>query len=346
MRWCLYGLLLAQIAASAAEDDAVRRSAERASELMRRGSVEWTAVSVSSHLPPVPRPQTAAPVLEETAQAEDPETRFHGLEALAESGNPDYLDRFLVALNDPSPPIRELAAGYLAKQDAGQVFARLMELLARGGGESLARIDPAIPLLGARFEPRFMEVLAESDETPPRKRIAAYCLGRMNSVAAIPALSECAWKSDEATALACVQALLAVRDPIIIAHLGELAGHPFPRVRQAAIGGLADAGGPEAFAVLGRLAMAPPDGNEETAREAVLALGAMKTEAAIPLLIEIMRANVAVRRSAVQVLRQLTGDDAGDQPSEWQAWYDRRIKAMQQQSEQERESLYDVEYMR
>ncbi|HNR34964.1 MAG TPA: HEAT repeat domain-containing protein [Candidatus Hydrogenedentes bacterium] len=346
MRWCLYGIMLVQIVTSAEDEAMARRTADRAMELMRRGSVDWVVFSVSSGMPSVPRPQTASPVLEETAQAEDPETRFQALEALSESGNPDYLDRFLVALNDPSPPIRELAAGYLAKQDAGQVFARLMELFARGGGEALARLDPAIPLLGARFEPRFMEALADPDETPARKRIAAHCLGRMNSVAAIPALAECAWNSDEATALACIQALLAVRDPIIIARLGELAGHSLPSIRKAAIEGLADAGGPEAFDVLGRLAMAPPDGNEETAREAVLALGAMNTEAAIPLLIEIMRTNVAARRTAVQVLRQLTGDDAGDQPSEWQAWYERRNKALQQQIEQEQKSLYDVEYMK
>ncbi|MCX5757838.1 MAG: HEAT repeat domain-containing protein, partial [Candidatus Hydrogenedentes bacterium] len=81
------------------------------------------------------------------------------------------------------------------------------------------------------------------------------------------------------------------------------------------------------------LALAPSD-DEGTAREAVLALGAMKMEAAIPLLIEVMRKNVAARRSAVQALRQLTGDDAGDLPSDWQDWYERRLKAAQSNSEQ------------
>ncbi len=348
MYWILCAILCVQPGISAPDDaDAHRRAVARASDLMRTGSVDWnsTLVTRPTRATPSSRAQTATPVLEETAQAEDPETRLHALEALADSNGIEHLDRFLRALTDPVPEIRDLAAGFLARQDAGQVFDQFMNLLARGGAEGLARLDVAIPLLRAGFEPRLLQVLSTPDESPARKRIAAYCLGRMNSVAAVPALAECAWNADEPIALACVTALLEVRDPVVIRRLVDLAAHTLPSVRKAAVDGLIDVGGPEALAALGQLALTPSD-NEDAAREAVLALGAMKMEAAIPLLIEVMRKNVAARRSAVQALRQLTGDDAGDLPSDWQDWYERRLKAAQSNNEQSQESPYEVEYMK
>jgi len=313
---------------------------------MQYGSVDWTSIPVRDPLRPAsaPRAQTAAPVLEETAQAEDPETRLQALEVLAETNDLDHLDHFLHALSDPEPEIRELAARFVARQDTEEVFKQFMDLLTRGGSEGLARLDAVIPTLRTRFEPHLLDVLAAPAEPPTHKRVAAYCLGRMNSVAAAAPLAECAWNADETTALACVQALFAIRDPIIVGRLGELAAHNLPSVRKAAIAGLVDAGGPESLAMLGQLAVAPPNDNEDAAREAVLAMGATKMEAAIPLLIEVMRRNVAVRHSAVQALRRLAGDDAGDQPSEWQAWYERRLKAMQQTDEQSQESFYEIEY--
>lgn len=348
LNWMACVMLCASSVISASDDvGSYQRAADRAAALMGAGSVDWTTTPVSrpARTVPVARVQTAAPILEETAQAEDPDTRLHALEVLAESGGLEHLDRFLQALTDPAPGIRDLAADFLARQDAAQVFEHFVNLLARSGGEGLSRFDTAIPLLRNGFEPRFLQMLSSSEEPMTRKRIAAYCLGRMNSVAAVPALTECAWSADENTALTCVTALRAVKDPVVIGRLAELAAHTSASVRKAAITGLVDVGGPEALDALGQLALTPSE-NTDTAREATMALGELKVEAVIPLLIQVMRANVSARHTAVQVLRELTGDDAGDLPSDWQDWYDRRIAAMQPDNEESEEIPYDVEYMK
>lgn len=348
MIWVLCAALCAGAGAAGSYDtEAYLRSVERVAELGRTASVDWelTRVEAGSRPAPAPHAQTASPVLEETIQAEDPQTRLEALEALAESNGADHLEPFLKALADPAPEIRELAAGFLARQDTEKVFERFMNMLARGGSDELARLDAAIPLLRTGFEPRFLQVLSAPNESPARKRIAAYGLGRMNSVAAVPELAECAWNADETTALACVKALLAVRDPIVIAHLVRLAAHTTPSVRKAALDGLVDVGGPEAVAALGELALAPTEDNGDIAREAAEALGATNAEIAIPILIEVMRKNVPARRSAVQALRRLTGDDAGDQPSDWQEWYERRLRAAQHPNGDAQDSPYDVEVM-
>ncbi len=312
-----------------------RATVQRVLNLMYGDSVEWAGGSPSQEGPapkaPLPPPtspkgQSAVPVLVETVQAEDAATRLRGLEGLAETAGPEHIDDFVAALSDPLPEAREMAARILARLDRAAVLAKIMAVLCGDDADKITRLYAVLPSLKEVLEPGMIQVLESEQESSLRKQVAAYSLGRMGSIAALPALTAGAWSSQPEVALACTNGVLAIHDPMILPRLVDLVRHPAPEVRNAAVQGIADVGGREAIAVLARVALEPSEDNDVLGRQAVALLGATKDEAAIPSLIQVMRAKLSLRRAAVEALHKITGERLGDRPSDWAEWYQNRQK--------------------
>jgi HEAT repeat protein len=301
-------------------------AAGRAIEVMSSPQVEWPR-PVSR---PVPQALSSAaapsarPVLVETARADDPITRVRALEGLAQTGDLGYVDTFIGALSDPAPEVRETASRILAQVNPDVVFEKVMAVLCGDNPDMAARVDAVLPSLRDALEGKMVGALEFPGEPEVRKKVAAYCLGRMRCTPAIPLLARSAWGADPEVALASVNALQAMQDPVAGPRFVELVGHPVAEVRWAALQGLANLGGLEAIAALGRVAAGPPPDDEALGKQAAILLGTMKTEAVIPFLIEAMRRNLAVRRAAVEALHRITGEDLGDLPSDWDQWYQRK----------------------
>ena len=309
---------------------------QRVRKEMSSGSAVWPQEAVrkpegarSRGLPTAPEPsrETATPVLVETAQSEDIATRLEGLEGLAQAGGIEHVDTFVAALADPASEIREAAAAILSRLDPGVVTDKVIESLCSDKDVTVVRIDTVLPMMKDALEPGMIRALRSEDESSLRRQAAAYALGRMNSTAAAQALAAHVYESDPGLAVACANALMALNDPMLTPTLANLARHPIPQIRWPAVQCLADLGGPEALDALGRVAIDPPEGDEELGRQAVVLLGETRADAAIPVLIEIMRRNLGLRRAAVEALHKRTGEDLGDRPSDWQAWYEARLQA-------------------
>ena len=330
---------------------------ERVRKAMSSGSAIWPQeasrkpdAARSRGLPASPEPsrETATPVLVETAQSEDIATRLEGLEGLAQAGGIEHVDTFVAALADPESEIREAAASILSRLDPGVVTDKVIESLCSDKDVTVVRIDTVLPMMKDALEQGMVHVLLSEDESSLRRQAAAYALGRMNSTAAAQALAARVYESDPGLAVACANALMALNDPMLTPALANLARHPLPQIRWPAVQCLADLGGPEALDALGRVAIEPPEGDEELGRKAVVLLGETRSDAAIPVLIEIMRRNLGLRRAAVEALHKRTGEDLGDRPSDWQAWYEARLQAPPPEEQMPGDSgplPYDLEYL-
>ncbi len=330
---------------------------QRVRKAMSFGGAIWPQEAVrkpeaarSRGLPTVPEPsrETATPVLVETAQSEDMATRLEGLEGLAQAGGIEHVDTFVAALADPESEIREAAAAILSRLDPGVVTDKVIESLCSDKDATVVRIDTVLPMMKDALEPGMISVLLSEDESSLRRQAAAYALGRMNSTVAAQALAAHVYESDPGLAVACANALMAFNDPMLTPTLANLARHPIQQIRWPAVQCLADFGGPEALDALGRVAIDPPEGDEELGRRAVALLGETRSDAAIPVLIEIMRRNLGLRRAAVEALHKRTGEDLGDRPSDWQAWYEARLQAPppeEQMLDSSGPPQFDVEYL-
>ena len=299
-------------------------SLERALRLMTTDEVVWIGQTPPGSSAPPAGAQAAMPVLVETMQAEDEQTRLRAVEAMAKLDAQANVGVFFNALGDPSPAVREAAARVVAGFPPDQVFDRVMQALAGPAGQADNTLALALPLLRTVLEPRMLDVLESTEETVDRRAAAAYSLGLMGSGAAAPTLAELAWGTDEWLASVGAQALLTIRDPVVIPKLAELAAHPSEQTRWAALEGLAAIGGPEAIEAVGNVAVTRPANDKELSRRAVQLLAATKDPGVIPILIRAMDRNLAVRRIAVDALSELTGKDFGDMPSLWIEWWEKR----------------------
>lgn len=275
---------------------------------------------------PEPRHESATPVLVETAQAEDVATRIQGLEGLAQTEPMQHIDTFMGALADPMPEIRETAADILSRLDPAVVSNKTVDALCSGRGDEVARVDSVLPVMKSALEPGMIRVLQDPDQPSLRRQAAAYALGRINSTLAVPVLLQPVFKPDTDLAVTCANALMALHDPMLTPTLVALTRHALPEIRWAAVQTIADLGGPESFEALGHVAIEPPEGDVELGRRAVQLLGATRAPLATPILIEVMRKNLGLRRAAIDALQKLTGQDLGDRPSDWQAWYEASLK--------------------
>ena len=342
-RWVL--LLLAICCAAGAQDDGDRAAATaRLRGLIQRVDPQW-----------IHRPDTAGarsgaagtgalPVLLQGLKSNDPHTRLRALEGLAQTGDARQAGAFMDALADPSPEVRALAARVLAQLDPVSVFESVMALLSTSGPEALAHLDEALPTLRMCLEEKTISVVEDGAAPLARRRAAVYALGRMQSAAAMPLLARLAWAAEASLALQCADALISIADPVAVAHVARLCGHPTREVRWRAVEGLAWMGGPDAVAALGGVAIDCPAGDLELGRRALTLLGTAPQDQAIVLLVNVMRRNLKLRREAAGVLRQMTGEDLGDLPSAWLAWHESELLKRQNPASQSQPSPFVVEY--
>ncbi len=300
---------------------------QRVNALMQATPVDWPRdAGRKKDAPAVPDSQSARAVLTEASQSEDVQTRIEALDGLAQNAPEEHLDTFVAALCDDAQQVREAAARILARLDPAAVFERTFALLATGDPETAARAYSALPMLKGCLEPGMIHVLQSVDAPATDKRVAAYSLGVMGSAAAVPALANATWNGDAELAGYGIQALASIHDPVVLPRLGELSGHPLPQVRSLALQAIASIGGIDAIMTLDRIALNPPQADAEIARQAVGLLGATKDVNVVPLLVEVMRTNVPARGAAVEALRQITGEDLGDRPTDWQEWFQNKLQ--------------------
>ena len=266
-------------------------------------------------------PGTALGVLSASVQAKDKNTRLRALEGLLETSPNESVAVFLAALSDPEPEVQALAARGLLKCEPQCVLDRILSIVSGSDPVALPGVDAALPELKEGFEEAFLTILDSKTELPWRKNGAAYILGRMESVPAIPLLAKGVWSEDLVTRVTCFNALLAINDPLVIPQLKALSVHPKQEVRDTVVQRLADLGGPEAYAVLGEIAATPPRDDIGVSRKATLVLGASKDKSVIPLLINALEKNTASKHPIIDALRKVTNEDFGDEAAAWQQWY-------------------------
>ena len=317
----------------------LRQDFERFVERMSSGRVARPRAPVARN-PSVPRsPKRAGTILIDMARSKDPSTRLCGLEGLARTCPAEQVDRFIEALADPAPMIRALAERVVASYEPDLVFERVMDILCSPPNRSAPNayavaVQEALPALRISIQPKMLDVLESVEEPLLRRETAAYCLGRMGDASAIPILAKCAWSPEPTLALSSTYGLVALRDPLTVPHLVRLTEHPIADVGYAATDGLACIGGPLAIAALGRIALTCTH-EDEPGSHALSLLAALKDEAAVPVLIEVMRRNLRLRRAAARALYEITGEDLGDLPSDWMEWYDERLRAPQEPAQDE-----------
>ena len=289
----------------------------------------YSVLGAPASLPTPPLRQSATHILVEMAQSEDPATRLSGLRGLARTSATDHLSIFMEALCDEEPTIRTLAGRALANQNADALFDRILDVLLEGHEKTIVPLAKSLPMLSNALEPKAIAVLEAREESSVRKWAAAYCLGWMGSIRAIPALVRNTQSPDLDVAVSSANALFALRDPVVLPEIVALTAHPLAEVQSGAMVCLANIGGYEAIDALGSIALGvyPHDGtavsDKALCRQAVSLLGQMGSPAAVPLLIDVMRHNLKARLAAAGALRKITGVDMGDMPSDWQEWYER-----------------------
>jgi HEAT repeat protein len=255
----------------------------------------------------------------------DTQTRLRALEGIAQNPSAEYLGVVLTALSDPSIEVKTLAAKCLALLDPDLAFKGLMDLLCANWPDSAAALGESLPLLGSAMKERMFAALQSPEDIGLRKAAAAFALGRMGYRQALVSLMECALQSDDAIlAVTSARALYALNDAAALPCYSQLVHHVCPEVRSAALAGLAALAVPQAIEVLGAVATEMDKNLEKEQGYTVELLGKTRHEAAIPVLIDIMKRNLAMRIKAAEALHEMTGLDLGELPSDWEDWYAQR----------------------
>lgn len=318
----------------------------RVSHIMEYGDIVWpggrTIAPTNPGASVKPQAQTAVPALRRNAESDDVETRLRALEGLARSDDSSNIEAFLDALSDPSEEIRTLAGQVLAKCDASAVCEKVLLNLAVPFSDEFATTSEVLPDLKELIEDELLRVMQSDTESSQRRMAAAYALGRVGAVGAIPSLAELAWSGADALSVTCANALCSIRDPLALSALIHLVEYPIRDVQIAALAAMMSVGGKEPMEALAHVAVEPPNQDGELARYAVRLMGASEDEQVIPLLVDVLQKNGEVRGAAVQALRQLTGEYAGDTAQDWAEWYQRKIEAAARGPEESGDGLVEV----
>ncbi len=299
---------------------------DHVNSLLNRSEVQWEGGNAPVSATPRLQPGDAAGLLDNAAHSDEPRARLRALEAMANGLPAQHLDIFVAALADPAPEVSLYAVQALRDIDPELLCGKLMELVSAANADTLGALKVSLPGLREPLEERLVELLKSDVEKLSDRTAAAFCLGAMGCAGAAQTLAQVAWGSDLTLSLACAQALAALPEPAVIAYLFDLAAHPAPEVRLEALRMLSGINGPEAIAALGRIAIERPANDAALSKLAVEAIAQLPDiKVSIPLLIETMRKNLAVRKTAGATLRHMTGQRFGDMPSEWQTWWSHRL---------------------
>ncbi len=132
--------------------------------------------------------EAAVPALLALSRADDVETRWWALRALAEIRHPDVPPRLQEALTDPDPAVRQVAALGLRHQPTPEAVPTLIALLS-GEDRLLASLAAdALAAVGEAATGALIQTLREG--TPAARIEAARALAQLGDKASIPALFE------------------------------------------------------------------------------------------------------------------------------------------------------------
>lgn len=277
---------------------------------------------------------SAAPVLRETARAEDWATRLSGLEGLAPVAG-EHVEEFLDALGDESEDIRRYAAHVLNGLDPSLFFEPVMARLMSSDQDVAWRMGMALGLLGDSLETRFCGVVLSATEPVERRYLAIRAVALIGGADSVGVLAECAATAEVKLAVVCASALGSIPDVIVVPHLVRLAGHVAPEVRYAALQALGGVPGPEAAAGLAEVAASVTVQDLGLGVQAITLLSERGTDVSLPLLLEVLRDNPNVTREVVGALRRLTGEDYGDSAEAWGRWWQEELMRRSQPPSEE-----------
>ncbi len=165
--------------------DAVETLLHALQDAIARGDDEATEQAVQAL---VASGEAAVPALLELSQADDAETRWWALRALAEIQHPDVPRRLQEALHDPDPAVRQVAALGLRHQPTSEAVPDLITLLA-GKDRLLASLAAdALAAIGKAATEALIQALREG--SPAARIEAARALAQLGDQASIPALFE------------------------------------------------------------------------------------------------------------------------------------------------------------
>lgn len=298
----------------------LRQSVDRVLRLFSSEDVEWWQPDATWEAAPRQN-AVAEPVLAGMARAAEPEVRLRAIEGLAGSSTRPALKQLVEGLADPSGEVRAAATRALAKTDPNLLFEYVISDVTGGDAQNIAALDAALPEFRTPLAKSMLETLESTQEAPERVMAAAYCLGRMGCREAASALAAGTWSTDPAMADTCAEALYALRVPESVPVWIKLAQHPMPTVRGVAVQALSGLGGREAFEALRVIAQGGTGLEGELQCAATRGLAGWPKPDAVPVLIDVMEKNGAMRPCAAEQLRRLTGMPFAEQPSEWRQWY-------------------------
>ncbi|MBP8131923.1 MAG: HEAT repeat domain-containing protein [Candidatus Hydrogenedentes bacterium] len=302
------------------EERAVTQTQARIQEILESPAVLWprgeaAAPAAGQHGAPAPggmvRAMFAAP---------DAPTRVRAVELWACS-QPREPDLLLAALEDQDASVRRAAAQALSQLDETTLAEQVLYIMRNPLSPGAQTLGQALPGMQDALERPLIEVLENAEAAPERRWAAGYCLGRMGSAKAAPALAQCTGSQDPVLARVCAEALAKSSAPQDCRFWAGLASHPSPEVRRVALDALAALGTPEAINVLHRAALGETETDLSLKEHAVRRIAELPRETAIPILVHVLANHLPARREAARQLKALTGLEFGENPVEWQQWY-------------------------
>ncbi len=264
-------------------------------------------------------------VLDAMMRSADPAARMRAVEGYARFASREALSRLADALFDPDPQVGSAAAQGLRLQltspDAADqrpwLRDRILDRVIASDGAPGTPFAQSIPELREILGPDMMSLLQDATQGMARRRATALCLGWMRYEEAVDVLAEAVWADDTALAAASADALYRLGDLGFVPVWRNLLQHSDRAVRVIAVEALAGLGGPQAFDALCAVALREVAIDRDLQERAVAALAQWPAPVSVPLLVDVMERNPALRARAAQMLRQKTGMNLGDMPGEW-----------------------------
>src|SRR3989442_13944 len=226
---------------------------------------------------------------------------------------------------------------YLAQIDQPKARAALRDLLRAGKRGMIPfnpiRMKPTSEETDSRIlvahlihenggDPEAVGALLEGADGQPPDVLAATCyaLGALRDPKSIPFLAKATGHQDVEVVRAAVQALGMFRNREALEGLKAPLHHPSPEVRSEVLSALQLQEASDAVELLKTMAASDP--SREIRASAMSQLGRFKGAATVPFLIEQLKGkDPANRQSALDTLRQMSGQTFGPRPEPWQHWW-------------------------
>lgn len=264
-------------------------------------------------------------VLDAMMHSADPAARTRAVEGYARFSSREALSRLADALFDSEPWVVKAAAQGLriqiaspnAPEERPWLRDRILDRVIAANGAPGIAFAQNMPDLQDILGTEMLALLQDATQDIARRRAAALCLGWMRYEEAVDILVKALWENDATLAAASADALYRLGDLGFVPVWRDLLQHSERAVRVIAVEALAGFGGVEAFDALRAVALREVVIDRDLQERAVAALAQWPASMSVPLLIDVMERNPALRARAAQMLRQKTGMNLGDMPGEW-----------------------------